>query len=306
MQQPDTKINGHYLSDMRSISMDEALSSEQTFLRLAYPSEETLNILAERFGLDELHIRDVSNPIHPPVFAKIHDTCTHIILRFPITPASDEVVSTSLIFDAKTCVLVWPQNRLHIFKPEDIMGLSVHATVAEIIHTLVDYLLTCVYAKREQMNDAEDDALDDINNADLSQLLMMRRQMSRYARLAHGNAIVIERLLKEEIFQHNIVLMDASEHMERAKNIADARAEHALIVLQAAQSLLSQNLNQVMMFLAIITVILTPMGVIAGIFGMNFAHMEVLNAPLGFALTIWGMVLLAVITGIVFKIKKWW
>lgn len=134
----------------------------------------------------------------------------------------------------------------------------------------------------------------------------MRRQMSRYARLANGNAIVIERLLKEPAFQHNIVLLDGFEHMERAKNIADASSEHALNVLQAAQSLLSQNLNQVMMFLAIITVILTPMGVIAGIFGMNFAHMEVLNEPLGFALTIWGMVLLAVITGIIFKLKKWW
>ena len=306
MQHPDAKTDGHYLSDMRSISMEEALASEQTFLRLAYPSEASLEALAKRFGLDELHVRDINNPIHPPIFSKIHAACTHIILRFPITPTSDEVVSASLIFDDKTCVLVWPRERLHIFHPEDILGLSVHETVAEIIHTLVNYLLTCVYAKREHMNDTEDDALEDINNAELSQLLFMRRQMSRYARLANGNAIVIERLLKEPAFQHNIVLLDGFEHMERAKNIADASSEHALNVLQAAQSLLSQNLNQVMMFLAIITVILTPMGVIAGIFGMNFAHMEVLNEPLGFALTIWGMVLLAVITGIIFKLKKWW
>ena len=76
--------------------------------------------------------------------------------------------------------------------------------------------------------------------------------------------------------------------------------------MQAAQSLLSQRLNEVMTFLAVITVVLTPMGIIAGIFGMNFKHMEVLDYPNGFALSVWGMLVLGAMLAAFFKFKKWW
>jgi magnesium transporter len=59
-------------------------------------------------------------------------------------------------------------------------------------------------------------------------------------------------------------------------------------------------------FLAVITVILTPIGVIAGIFGMNFTNMDVLKYPNGFTLAISGMLLLAAGLAAIFKIKKWW
>ena len=88
--------------------------------------------------------------------------------------------------------------------------------------------------------------------------------------------------------------------------LAESKAEHALNVMQAVQSLLSQRLNDVMKFLAVITVVLTPMGVIAGVFGMNFVHMEVLNYPGAFAISIWGMLLLGSALAIYFKIRKWW
>jgi len=94
--------------------------------------------------------------------------------------------------------------------------------------------------------------------------------------------------------------------MHRAASIAESRAEHALNVMQAVQSLLSQRLNDVMKFIAVITVIMTPMGIIAGIFGMNFTNMEVLSAPYGFAFSIWGMLLLGAGLALFFKIRKWW
>jgi len=65
-------------------------------------------------------------------------------------------------------------------------------------------------------------------------------------------------------------------------------------------------LNDVMKFLAVITVVLTPMGVIAGIFGMNFTHMDVLSRPDGFMISIWGMLMLGLGLAIYFKIRKWW
>jgi len=48
------------------------------------------------------------------------------------------------------------------------------------------------------------------------------------------------------------------------------------------------------------------MGIIAGIFGMNFTNMEILSYPHGFALSIWGMVVMGIGFALYFKMRKWW
>ena len=83
------------------------------------------------------------------------------------------------------------------------------------------------------------------------------------ARYARTNAITIEKLREDSVYRENLRLIDAHEHMQRASVIAESRAEHVLSLMQAVQSLLSQRLNQVLTFLAVITVILTPIDIIA-------------------------------------------
>jgi len=171
---------------------------------------------------------------------------------------------------------------------------------------LVDYLLSRVYILREEMDEFEEECLADVNRADLGRLLTMRKEMATLSRHARTNGIAIEKLMGDSDYKGNLRLIDAHEHMSRATAIAESKAEHALNVMQAAQSLLSQRLNEVMTFLAVITVVLTPMGIIAGIFGMNFTQMDVLGYPYGFALSVWGMLLLGAMLAVFFKFKKWW
>jgi len=301
---------GHFLADMREISWELALQDDQTFLRLANPSEQQLQAVAERFRLDDLHIKDIRNPNHPPHFTRLEHDSMFIILRFPVACETEdeasEVTSVSILADTRMCALIWPGKRLHRFADHDLTGLGVEECVSKIIHILVDHLLGRVYVLREEMDEFEDECLADVSKADLGRLLMMRKEIATLARHARTNAIAIEQLQTDTTYHGNLRLIDAHEHMQRAAAIAELKAEHALNVMQAAQSLLSQRLNEVMTFLALITVILTPMGIIAGIFGMNFTQMEILAHPHGFALSIWGMLLLGVMLAAFFKFRKWW
>jgi len=298
------------LVDMQPLDWQQALAEEQVIIRLANPSFDMLEAIQDRFSLDDLHIQDVCNPIHPPHITRLDNGVLHVILRFPVdTNIEDEasaVTSVSILADSKLCALIWPVRRFHHFPSQDLMGLDVHACVSKMIHILVDYLLSRVYVLREEMDELEEACLSDVNNADLVSLLAMRKEMATLARHGRNNALVIEELMSDEAFVDDLYLSDAHEHMNRATSIADAKAEHALNVMQAAQSLLSQRLNEVMTFLAVMTVVLTPMGIIAGIFGMNFNHMDVLAHPQGFALSVWGMLILGVILAAFFKFKKWW
>jgi len=301
---------GHFLADMQEISWDQALLGDQTLLRLANPSAEQLETLSERFSLDELYLKDLRNPRHPPQYTRLKNGALHIILRFPVEPESgdeaSEVSSVSILADEKMCALIWPGERLHRFTNQDLIGLGVDDAVCKIIHILVDYLLQRVYVLREEMDEFEDECLADVGKADVNRLLHMRKELAALARLARTNGIAIEKLRLDAAYQENLLLTDAHEHMHRAATIAELKAEHALNVMQAVQSLLGQRLNDVMKFIAVITVVMTPMGIIAGIFGMNFTNMKVLTYPHGFALSIWAMLVLGVGLALFFKIRKWW
>lgn len=305
----DNAALGHRSSDMAALDWRTTLT-EGGLLRLANPDSEQQQALTERFSLDALHLKDICNPQHPPHFAHLDGGALHIILRFPVDPGregeSSEVSSVSILADRELCALVWPGPRHHHFDPAPFAGLSVPECVSLIIHTLVDHLLRRVYRLRETMEEFEDSCLTDVGRADLGRLLLLRKELSTLARYGRNNAHVIELLRREPDYRDELRLHDGHEHMQRAEAIAESRAEHALNVMQAVQSLLSQRLNDVMKFLAVITVILTPMGIIAGIFGMNFTYMDILAAPNGFAISIWAMLILAVALAILFKIRKWW
>lgn len=305
-----SEVMGHLLADMRDVSWEQAIKKGQSFLSPANPPEAIIAALGERFALDELHIKDVRNPNHPPHFSLLDDGALHIILRFPAERETDveggDVASVSILADDRMCVLIWPGERYHRFTKKELVGLSVEECACKIIHVLLDHLLWRVYILLEAMEEFEDECFTDVGKADLGQLLQMRKELAALARMARNNAIVLEKIKADRAYRDNLHLADAHEHMHRAAALAEARAEHALNVMQAIQSLLSQRLNDVMRFLAVITVILTPMGVIAGIFGMNFTHMEVLTHPSAFALTIWGMLMLGIGLAVAFKIRKWW
>lgn len=306
-----SSVNVRLLEGMREIDLQEALTTpEHTLWSMANPSSDMLDLLSERFTLDELHIKDICNLIHPPYFTRLENGAMHIILRFPVEKEpedlSSEVTSVSILVDRDMCALVWPGKRFHRFTNADLEGLNVDECASKIIHMLVDYLLSRVYILREGMDEFEEECLADVNRADLGRLLTMRKEMATLARHARTNGIAIEKLMGDPVYKGNLRLIDANEHMNRATAIAESKAEHALNVMQAAQSLLSQRLNEVMTFLAVITVVLTPMGIIAGVLGMNFTHMDVLAHPNGFALSVWGMLVLGAMLAAFFKFKRWW
>lgn len=307
-QRTDSASMGFLLADMQQIDWQETLARQQAILRLADPSDAQLQAVAERFGLDELHIRDIRNALHPPYFNRLENGTLHIILRFPVDHGDDDagVSSVSILADGRMCALIWPGKRYHLFSNDDLAGLTVEECVSKIIHMLVDHLLRRAYHLREEMEEFEDECLADVGSADFGKMLTMRKELSMLARYARNNAMTIDKLRAIQDYRDSVRLTDAHEHMLRASAIAESGAEHALNVMQAIQSLLSQRLNEVMRFLAVITVVLTPMGIIAGVFGMNFTHMEVLANPYGFALSVWGMLILGALLALFFKLRKWW
>jgi magnesium transporter len=76
-------------------------------------------------------------------------------------------------------------------------------------------------------------------------------------------------------------------------------------ILDATLGMINIDQNNILKIFSVVTVFLLPPSVIAGIFGMNFAHIPTLDAPWGFAAAIALMIASAVGPWLWFKRKGW-
>ena len=76
-------------------------------------------------------------------------------------------------------------------------------------------------------------------------------------------------------------------------------------LVKTFESLITYRTNETIKLLTIFSVILMPMTVISGIYGMNFLHIPLAANPIGFYLIILGMGLVAFIMALTFKLKHW-
>ena len=76
-------------------------------------------------------------------------------------------------------------------------------------------------------------------------------------------------------------------------------------LFQLYYSILSNDMNNVMKVLAIISTIFMPLSFLAGLYGMNFSYMPELAWRYGYFIILGIMAVLVVGMLIVFKKKKW-
>jgi magnesium transporter len=103
----------------------------------------------------------------------------------------------------------------------------------------------------------------------------------------------------------NIFFKDIYDHLDKILDKIDRQSNTISNLFLAQMNLSSQKLNELIKFLTIISAILLPATLIAGIYGMNFQKMPLLHNQSGFYLTILSMVCVALLMVIFFIHKKW-
>jgi len=294
------------LPGMRPLPWSQAFSASQAIVQFIRPEAEQLEALRTRFGLHDLQVKDILNPQHPARLFKM-TRGNILILRLPrLIDTRLQMVSVSLLFDGKLCVIVWPDAEEVPLDRRLLAGVDLNDAVCRALHALVDRLFRNLNPLLESADELEDACFENIEKADMAALLGVRQHLVVLARAARGNFAALDQLIGGGLFTGNHHLSDAHEHMQRCVSRGESAAEHLLAVMQAIQSLLGQRMNETIKVLTIITVVLSPLAVITGIFGMNFQHMPILEWSWGFAVSLIAMALIAGVLAAIFKWKRWW
>lgn len=103
-----------------------------------------------------------------------------------------------------------------------------------------------------------------------------------------------------------IYLRDVYDHIIQVSDMLNAFRDTVSGMLDTYLSSMSNNLNEIVRVLTIISVIFVPLTFITGFFGMNFQNMiSEVSIPSVFALVLVIMIISPTIMIIYFKRKKW-
>ena len=98
---------------------------------------------------------------------------------------------------------------------------------------------------------------------------------------------------------------DVRDHSIRILEIAESVKEMIASALEVHLTISTRKSNNIMKILTIMTAIMLPMSLIAGLYGMNFKYIPLLDSSLGFYITIGIMTSIGISMALYFKIKNW-
>ncbi|MBX3283173.1 MAG: magnesium/cobalt transporter CorA [Acidobacteria bacterium] len=140
----------------------------------------------------------------------------------------------------------------------------------------------------------------------LLEIMMLRRSVVRLRRISARQLDVLYRLSHGEFPQIPDQILpfyrDVHDHLIRITDLAENYRDLVSSLFEIHFSVISTRTNDVMKTLAVISAIILPLSLIAGIYGMNFDFMPELKTRYGYFATLAGMALLA--AGLIFYFWK--
>ena len=180
-----------------------------------------------------------------------------------------------------------------------------------ILDEVVDQYMPVVEDFDSEINRLEERVFDmrRSSNAILGDIMDLRRSVARLRRVSVRQLEVIYRMSHGEFPQIPEKILpfyrDVHDHLQRITDLAESYRDLVSGLFDIHFSVVANKANDVMKTLAVVSAIILPLSLIAGIYGMNFENMPELHSRNGYYITMAGMVLLAVVLLIYFWRKGW-
>jgi magnesium transporter len=178
-----------------------------------------------------------------------------------------------------------------------------------IIDDIVDNYTPILDRLDEVIDGMEDEVFHQASQRTMARILHLKKDIITVRRIAFYQREMLSRLSRGE-FQlitsdEMIYYRNVYDHLVRMTDLADSYRDSVSGLLDAYLSVTSNNLNQVMKVLTIISTVFLPLSVITGFFGMNFQYIPGATWEYGMLAIL--LIMVAVSAGMlwVFKRRKW-
>lgn len=181
----------------------------------------------------------------------------------------------------------------------------------QILDELVDLYMPVVDDFDRAINDLEERVFDMKRggNAVLSEVMDVRRSVARLKRISSRQLEVLYRMSHGEFPQIPDRLIpffrDVHDHLQRISDLSEGYRDLVSGLFDIHFAVVGNRTNDVMKTLAVLSAIILPLSLIAGIYGMNFENIPELKSEYGYWITLSVMVIITLILLIYFWRRGW-
>ena len=259
-----------------------------TWIHLDAPTKDEAEELAQRFGWHALDVEDVlSKRQRPKVDDYVDDGYLFAVLHFPVYDSSigrlnaaeiDVFLGPSYLVTLPSVELL-PVTRLFRRCAEDdelranLFTKGSGRLLYEVLDDLFDYCFPILDKIGHKLDVIEDDMFEGLSSEVVRDISNVKQEIISYRKIIKPERSTlrllerhVERFLPEELELYFDDIVDAAE---RIWDLLDNYKEVVEALEDTNESVISHRQNRVLQILTIFSVVLLPLTLISGIFGMN-------------------------------------
>lgn len=277
-------------SDLEKCSKIE----KNTWINLVKPSEEEIKKVANALKIDTNIISQVLVEKELPRVKRL-DNATLIVVDVPFmkdTSIKNKYVTYPLgIIVSNTCITtVSLVEHAFLNNMEDINTFEINKLLIEILLKSAQSYLITLESIDEDIVRIENNTYKATDNKQLLNFLNIQKTLVYFITSLHANGMVLEKLQKENMLDFSkeeaMLLEDATLENKQSIETSTVYREILSSTMDTYSSIISNNLNVIMKFLAGITIVFSVPTMIASFLGMNVPLGELGENPASFALII--------------------
>jgi magnesium transporter len=323
------KPDGSISKDTSPATFAAALRDPKTvfWLDMVKPTEEELGLLDEVFGFHPLAIEDTINYVQRPKiesYNHIGDACNqgyfYMVFHGPDLETFREKLRTKELdmFVSERYLLTIHEEEMSSVEEiaqraatdaRVVLDPGIDMLLHNVLDRITDHYVPILDYMQEQLDDLEDRALADPKPQVLQDISQRKRELLDLRRIVGPQREVLAQLTRGEVpfirLETRTYLRDVQDHLNRTVEMVELYRDLVLGARDIYLSSISNNLNQIMKTLTIISVIALPMTIVTSFFGMNFENLPGTHSFWGFiiAMAVMGVAVAALIYW--FHRKKW-
>lgn len=295
-----------------------------TWLDLDNPTQQEVRDVTEQFGLNPVVANDLLTPSLRPSVESYGDHI-YLILHFPVLQKGsdlnlnrvhevDFILGKNFIITNRYTSLDALHTFSKTFEVDSILDksqMSKHAGFVffYMMQNLYKSLFNKLAHVKDLLRDAEEEIFSGREKEMVIELSQINRMLLNFKSAISMHKEILQSLVTESEFLYgpkfkaylkNIM----GEYLKVEREVSDEK-EYLDELRDTNNSLLSTKQNEIMKNLTIVTFVVLPLSLLAGIFGMNTTTTPLVGNPNDFFIIISIMITFAASIFLIFRYSKW-
>lgn len=268
--------------------------TKDTWINLINPSDNEIKKVANYLKIDDKLIKQVLVEKELPRLKKV-DNATLIVINVPFM--KDKSIKNKyityplgIIVTAKNIITVSLVEHTFLNNLEDVNTKKINQLLIQILLKGAQSYLVTLESIDEDISRIESSTYKATDNKQLLNFLNIQKTLVYFLTSLHANGVVLEKLQRENVLtftkEESMLLEDAIIENKQSIETSTIYREILSSTMDTYSSIISNNLNVIMKFLAGITIVFSVPTMIASFLGMNVPLGELGKNPASFALII--------------------